>query len=272
MGDPVAHSLSPTIHQAAFEAMGIDWVSVGFHVTPPRLADAMRGMRGLDVAGMSVTMPHKSAVVAEMDELSSVAAKLGAVNCITNQAGRLVGDNTDGEGFLRALAEGTGMDIAGARCVVIGAGGAARAVILALGDVGAAEVAVVNRSADRAASAARLAGQAGRLGEPEDLYDADLVVQATPAGMAGVAGVSALPGIPLDALGPGKTVVDIVVNPPETELVLRARATGARAIGGLGMLVHQAAIAIERWTGTSPPVDAMWKAVDARGALGGDLR
>ncbi|HKY16103.1 MAG TPA: shikimate dehydrogenase, partial [Microthrixaceae bacterium] len=176
------HSLSPAIHQAAFAATGLDWTFVAFEVPPESLDAAIEGMRALGIAGLSVTMPHKEAVVDLVDELSPAARELGAVNCVADVDGRLVGHNTDGDGLMAAL-DAEGVDVAGRRVVVLGAGGAARAVVRSLALRGAEQVVVVNRSADRAARAAALAGEAGAVGGVESLSSADVVVNATPVGM-----------------------------------------------------------------------------------------
>ena len=154
MGEPIGHSLSPLLHNAAFDALGMDWVSVGFPVPDGTVPRAFDGIRALGIVGMSVTMPHKEAAAAAVDDCTAVARRLGAVNCVVREDGRLVGDSTDGPGFVAALHRGAAFDPAGARCVVLGAGGAARAVVLALADAGAASVVVVNRTRAKAEEAA----------------------------------------------------------------------------------------------------------------------
>jgi shikimate dehydrogenase len=266
IGDPVRHSLSPLLHNAAFDAMGLDWVSVAFPVAAGGVGDALVGMRALDIVGLSVTMPHKGDAASLVDERTPVAEGLGVVNCITQRHGYLVGDSTDGAGFLASLRRGAGFEPTGRRCAVIGAGGAARAVVLALADAGAREVVVVNRSPDRAREAAVLAGGGGRVGRPVDIADAELVVQATPVGMAGTAASDGpLPFDP-DLLHGGQVVADLVYHPMVTALLSAAEARGAVTVGGLGMLVHQAALAIERWTGQTAPVEEMWAAAKRRSA------
>jgi shikimate dehydrogenase len=264
IGDPIAHSLSPLLHNAAFDALGLDWVSVAFPVAAGAAETALRGMRALKIAGLSVTMPHKEAAFAAVNETTEVARRLGVVNCVSWRQGDLVGDSTDGEGFLAALRRAVGFDADAKRCLVIGAGGAARAVTLALADAGAAEVVVLNRTAARAESAAALAGPAGRVGSGADVARAELVVQATPIGMTGSdAGATDELPIDLDALHGGQVVVDLVYHPLETALLRAATKRGAVPVGGLGMLVHQAALALERWTGRDAPVEAMWAAAEA---------
>ena len=183
IGDPVGHSLSPLLHNTAFVEMGLDWVSVGFPVAAGQVEGALSGMRALGIAGLSVTMPHKDEVAVLVDRTTPVAARLAAVNCVTLIAGELVGSNTDGEGFVAALRHGDGFEPQGKKCLVVGAGGAARAVILALAEAGATDVIVVNRTESRANAAAALAGPVGRVGHPEEAATVDLVVNATPAGM-----------------------------------------------------------------------------------------
>ena len=189
IGDPVRHSLSPILHNAAFRACDLDWVYLAMEVRAGNGAAALRAMRTLGLGGMSVTMPHKADVAAAVDRLSPVARRLGAVNCVRWDGDELVGENTDGAGFLRSLAEDAGFDPSGRRCLVVGAGGAARAVVLALAEAGALEVGVLNRSADRAREAAELAGAGGRVIDPRErdgaTGEADLIVNATPIGMEG---------------------------------------------------------------------------------------
>jgi shikimate dehydrogenase len=267
IGDPIAHSLSPLLHNAAFDALGLDWVSLAFAVPAGRADAALTGMRALGLAGLSVTMPHKEQAFGCVDEPTAVARRLGAVNCVTRRDadGALVGDSTDGPGFLAALERAAGFDPRGRRCLVVGAGGAARAVVLALAEAGAAEVVVVNRTPARAEVAAALAGAVGRVGSGADVAHAELVVQATPVGMAALraAGAEALAFDP-DGLHPGQVVTDLVYLPAETPVLAAARARGATVVGGLGMLVHQAAMALGRWTGRTVPVEAMWAAAEAR--------
>jgi shikimate dehydrogenase len=260
IGSPVRHSLSPAMHNAAFAHLGLDWVYVACEVTPGHVDAALAGARALGFGGLSVTIPHKAAALAAVDEATEVAQAVGAVNTVVPGAGgRLVGDNTDGAGFLASLAD-EGFDPAGRVCAVLGAGGAARAVAHALAGAGAADVVVVNRTRARAEEVAALAGAAGRVGDPVDVRAADLVVNATPLGLAGGAGAQELPLDP-DLLGDGQLVVDLVPNPAVTPLLREARLRGARVAGGLGMLVHQGALAFELWTGRPAPVGVMRAAV-----------
>jgi shikimate dehydrogenase len=259
MGSPVAHSLSPAIHNAAFAATGADWVYVAFEVDEPGVGAAMAGVRALGIAGLSVTMPAKEAVARHVDERSSDADALGAVNCVAVRDGRLVGHNTDGAGFVDALQLDAGIGLDGLDAVVLGAGGAARAVVRALAGAGAARVTVVARNPDRGEVAARLAGEAGRVGAPVDVAGAAVVVNATPVGMGDDAG--ALPVDPTH-LGAGQVVVDLIYHPRRTALLVAAEAAGATPVDGLGMLVHQAAHQFRIWTGLDAPLVAMRAAAE----------
>jgi shikimate dehydrogenase len=263
IGDPVDHSLSPLLHNTAFAEMGLDWVSLGFPVSAGQAEPALAGMRALGIAGLSVTMPHKEAIASLVDRATPVATRLAAVNCVTLASGQLEGSNTDGEGFLAALRHGDGFDPRDRRCLVIGAGGAARAVVLALAEAGASEVIVVNRTESRAVVAAALAGTAGRVGHPEEAATAALVVNATPAGMDQPQLQSQPLPLDPDLLVAGQVVVDLVYHPASTPWLRAARDRGAVTHNGLGMLVHQAAAQLRTWTGQDPPVAAMWRAATA---------
>jgi shikimate dehydrogenase len=270
IGAPVRHSLSPLLHNTAFAALDLNWVSMAFEVRPGLVALALDGMQAFGITGLSVTMPHKAEVASLVDECSDVARRLGAVNCIVNEGGTLIGENTDGAGFVASLVHGARFDPFGKRCLVVGAGGAARAVVLALAEAGALEVAVLNRTAYRAEAAATLAGGVGRvvqLGDDAEVAQADLVVNATPVGMEGTASAHEHWLIPPTLLHQGQVVADLIYAPRPTPWLAAAAAAGATTLDGLGMLVHQAAAQLERWTGVSPPVQAMWQA--ANGALAG---
>jgi shikimate dehydrogenase len=265
IGSPARHSLSPTILNAGFAARGLDWVFVVHEVPPGQGEAAVAAVRTLGLGGLSVTMPHKAAAAAAVDERTPVAEALGAVNCVFWSGDRLVGDNTDGAGFVDALRLDEGIDPGGRACVVVGAGGAGRAVVRVLGAAGVAEVVVVNRSAEPARRAAALAGDGGRVGVPDDVAKADIVVNATPLGMAGAASTAPAPQLPFDPdlLRPGQVVVDLVYHPLTTPLLAEARRRGLTAVNGVGMLVHQAAHAFRRWTGEDAPVAAMAEAATA---------
>ena len=261
IGYPVRHSLSPVICQAAFDELGLDWIYAAFEVAPGEAVRALDHMRSRGMAGLSVTMPHKADVAAAVDHLSPAAAALGVVNCVGRDNNRLIGHNTDGAGFCDAL-RAEGVELAGIGCVVLGAGGAARAVVAELARRGAAEVAVMARRPDRAASAAELAGPAGTVAGPGDISQYRLVVNATPVGMAETEGAGNLPLDP-HLIHPGQHVAELVYNPLHTPLLAECQRRGVPASTGVGMLVHQAAHAVRIWTGAEPPVAAMTAAATA---------
>ncbi|MFM7068166.1 MAG: shikimate dehydrogenase [Actinomycetes bacterium] len=260
VGDPVRHSLSPIIHNAAFGAVGLDWVFVAFEVPTDRGGEIVPAMDLLGIDGLSVTMAHKAAVSSAVDDLTDVASRLESVNCVVRRHGRTTGTSTDGAGFLWGLQQDFDVDPAGLDCVVLGAGGAARAVAHALAGAGASSVGVVNRTRVRAERAAELAGSVGAVVSLDAVSGADLVVNATPVGMGG----DASSPVPAALLGAGQVVVDLVYHPADTPLMAVASAAGARAGNGLSMLVGQAAAAFELWTGEVAPTAVMLEAAAAQ--------
>jgi shikimate dehydrogenase len=253
IGDPVVHSRSPAIHNAAYAAMDLDWVFVAFRVPAGSAAAALSGARLMGIAGLNVTMPHKTDAAEACDVLSPTAAALGAVNTVVVRDGVLTGDSTDGEGLVRALRD-EGIDLGGSKILVLGAGGAGRAIAQSLGAYGA-RVTVAARRLDAALAAAALATD----GEAVDLErvgpavaEADVVVNATPIGMRGEA-----PPFDSDLLVGRRLVLDTVYAPVETPLLAAARARSVPAANGLGMLVHQAALAFEAFTGVAAPLAVM---------------
>lgn len=215
-------------------------------------------MATLGIGGMSVTMPHKGDVAAAVDQRTPAVEKLGFCNCVFRDGDSLIGDSTDGDGLVRSLKHDEGISVDGAATMVIGTGGAASAIIEALGRHGAADIVVTSRSPQRAAGAARLANNA-RAGSVDDAAKVDLIVNASPVGMAGGPAPDDLP-LDLDLLTDRHTVVDIVYQPRVTPLLAAAGERGAVTVNGVGMLVHQAALAFERWTGEPAPIDTMLKA------------
>jgi len=270
-GCPIAHTVSPAMHNAAFAALGLDWCYLPFLVQPERLEAAVRGLPALGIRGVNVTIPHKGAVLPLLDELEEQARLIGAVNTIDQREGKLKGYNTDGEGFLRAL-RGAGFEPAGCRAVVLGAGGSARAVTAALIQAGAREICLVCRTLSRGEAAARGLRSRGTGSvavlpwEPASmeaaLGQAELLVNATPIGMHPQPEASPVPG---SLLRPGLAVFDLVFNPAETRLVREAEKRGARGVGGVVMLVQQGAISFQLWTGRAAPLEIMERA--ARQAL-----
>lgn len=275
IGRPVAHSLSPLMHNRAFAHSGLDWVYVPFEVSGDALATAVSGVRALSIRGVNVTVPHKTAVVSLVDELTPQAAAAGAVNTIVNRDGHLIGDNTDGVGFVRSLTDEADFDPRGARVVVLGAGGAARAIAVELARAGCARVVIANRTERKARELARLTERHGvdavalpleREALAPEIDAADLLVQTTTLGMAGNR------EMPVDdeLLQPRLLVADIVYTPLMTPLLRAAKARGCAVVPGWGMLLYQGVEAFERWTGVPAPVSVMREVLLA--ALEGERR
>lgn len=272
IGWPVSHSISPPMHNAAFQSMGLDWCYIPLPVAtenPGTIGEAVRGLPALGLRGANVTVPHKQAVMPHLDWLTPAAQAIGAVNTIRVETdGQLSGDNTDARGFIADLRDHD-VVLEGKRVVVLGAGGSARAVVFGLAEAGCASVAILNRTAQKAHDLAmdirtffpfcRLSGH-----DPKDLAlmagEADLIVNCTSLGMT--PNVDTTPWDEGIAFRPDQVVYDLVYNPPHTPLLQKATADGAHGINGLGMLIWQGAIAFERWTGQMPPVDVMRAAVE----------
>lgn len=267
IGHPVAHSLSPVFQQAAFEACGLEARYERWDTPAEALAGRLVSLRDPKYLGANVTIPHKEAVIPLLDELGGQAARMGAVNTIVNREGRLFGFNTDGPGFVAAVRNEAAFDPAGRRCLLLGAGGAARGIAFALADARAAAVAIWNRSPERAERLARDVAASGAevapAAEPSP-SGFDLVVNCTSLGMHGTGTEAELPCDPAQA-APGALFVDIVYAPEHTAWLQAARAAGVRTLGGLPMLIYQGALAFELWTGVHAPVETMFEA--ARKAL-----
>jgi shikimate dehydrogenase len=265
IGHPVGHSISPVFQQAAFDALGLPIRYERWDTPPAELAATIENLRWGDRLGANVTVPHKEAVLAYLDVLSEEAQQTGAVNTIVRRDGRLEGHNTDIAGFEAALREDGGFDPRDARALVLGAGGAARAVIWALLQGGATRVSLWNRTPERAdALAGALDPTRRRLrvvddGVGEAAADATLIVNCTTLGMAGGPGAARSPLLEAE-IPSGALVFDIVANPLETPLLAAARARGCRTLGGLAMLVRQGATGFELWTGRPAPLAVMFDA------------
>ena len=254
LGWPLEHTLSPAIHNAAFRRLGMDCVYYAWPVAPEDLADAIRGIRALGALGANVTMPHKQAVVEHLDDISGDAQELGAVNTIQLYGSKLIGHNTDVAGFREFLEGDAGVKLEGRRALVLGAGGAARAVVKALAEAGATSVTVAARNEEKGAEAAKFAAGGDVIEWSLAVAasaEADVVVNATPLGGDGE---NPLPGAPFHS---GQVVVDLLYTPPTTALLRTARSAGAQGWGGLGMLVHQAAASFRIWTGHEPALQVM---------------
>ena len=268
IGDPVEHSRSPQMHNAAFAKAGLDYVYVPFHVLPNDLAAAIAGFQAINVVGINVTLPHKQAVISHLTSISWEAELIGAVNTLTFTDEGIHGDNTDAPGVLRALEENSNMSVpVGENVVILGAGGAARAVVVALALAGVASITIANRTVERAVALAEEMGQkTGVSMRGLGLTDAQLSVAVRESLLLiNTATVSMDTTHPLlisaDWLQPGTIVYDIVYTPPVTPLMRAAAARGCETLGGIGMLVHQGAIAFEKWTGIAPCTETMHQAL-----------
>ncbi|BBO69597.1 shikimate dehydrogenase (NADP(+)) [Desulfosarcina alkanivorans] len=253
IGDPIAHSLSPVMHNAAFRRIGHNGVYVAFRVTD--LPGAVAGIRALNLHGCSVTIPHKVAIMGLLDHVDPLARQIGAVNTIVNDAGRLYGFNSDSPGAMAALLEKT--PVAHRRVAVVGAGGAARALAHGVTAYGG-RLTIVNRSDDRGR---RLAGELDCDFCPLADFSGvgyDILVNTTPVGMT--PHTDRMP-VAHACLRPGMTVMDIVYHPLETRLLKAAREAGCTVVDGVAMFVHQGACQLERWTGKKAPVQLMKKTV-----------
>ena len=271
IGDPVEHSVSPAMHNAAFSSLGLDYIYLPFRVARDNLTKAIDGLKVLNIRGLNVTIPHKVAVIPLLDEMEPLAQKIGAVNTIANDKGRLKGYNTDAGGFLKALLE-RGIEPRGKKVVVLGAGGASRAISFTLAERGA-EIVILNRrlemdwAVELASSISQFSAREVKALELNDknlssvLEAADILVNATSVGMSPNSNNSPLPA---RLLKPELVVFDVVYNPLKTRLLAEAEAAGAETISGIDMLVWQGVLAFELWTGAKAPIDIMKaKAIEA---------
>ncbi len=252
LGWPLEFTLSPAIHGAAFRRSGLDWIYLPWPVPPERLSDAVAGLRALGAMGANVTIPHKETVVPLIDEISGDARAVSAVNTIQVVGDKLIGHNTDVDGFREFVVGDAGIAIGGRSVLVLGAGGAARAVVAAASDLGAREIVVAARRAQQGADVIRLVATGSARSEKWDrvaelVVEADVVVNATPL------------RDPVSEADwkPGQVAIDLVYHPPITPFMESARAKGALAWGGLGMLIRQAAASFRIWTGQDPPLGVM---------------
>ena len=266
IGYPLGHSISPAFQQAALDELEIDARYVTWPTTPEELEARVDFLRASDVLGANVTVPHKQAVMPMLDEILPVAESIGAVNTIINRDGLLIGANTDASGFTRSLEEEAKFSAARKRALIVGAGGAARAVAFGLAWEGVSELVIVNRTAERAVELARDVSETTatdtRGGGYEDVLtdeSFDLIVNSTSVGMAGGPEPAGMPPIE-SLLKRGVLVCDLVYNPQVTPLLSLARERGAWVLGGLGMLVYQGASSFEFWTEQAPPEDIMYAA------------
>lgn len=264
-GQPVAGNPTQYMIEKAFAHHGLDWRYLTLEVAPEDLADAVRGLRAMGFRGGNITAPHKVAVLEHLDRLSAAAALMGAVNCIVREGRELVGENTDGKGFLQSL-RGV-VDPAGKRAVVLGAGGAARAITVELALAGAEHITVVNRSVERGQALVDLLNAKTQTpaafvpweGEYAVPAETHVLVQATSIGLND--GAERVP-VDLSQATSETVAADVIASPPDTRFLKQARERGLKTIDGLGMIVHQGAIGFELWTGIEPDVAVMREAVE----------
>ncbi|MBD3181119.1 shikimate dehydrogenase [Candidatus Poribacteria bacterium] len=268
IGDPVEHSRSPQMQNAAFREMGLDYIYVPFHVLPENLAEAVEGFKATKVRGINVTLPHKKNMLPLMDSISREAELIGAVNTLVFDDGQVSGHNTDARGFVASLQEEGIEELKGKNVVVLGAGGAARAVVVGLALQAVDEIIIANRTTEKAVQLAKDMSSGTGVSMkgisikdpnlPEYMAKSDLLVSTITAGMD--------PSIPLvideEWFHDDLVVCDIVYTPPETNLLKAAAKRGLKTVGGMGMLVHQGAISFELWTSKYPPVKTMRKALE----------
>lgn len=253
VGSPLGHTLSPAMQNAAFEEVGLNAVYLAFETKEIR--GCLAGVRALGIKGLSVTIPHKSSVIPFLDRVDGLAEKIGAVNTIVNNRGKMIGYNTDAMGAFKALEEKT--DISGKTCLIIGAGGAARAIGYILKENGA-DIVIGNRTPERGKALAEALGCPFLSLDKLENSEADILIQTTPVGMAPLTDQSP---VPEKVFKKGMVVMDIIYHPLETRLLSIAREKGCLTIGGLGMFVHQGAEQFRLWTGLEPPIEVMTRAV-----------
>ena len=270
LGYPVAHSLSPRMQNAAFDALGLDIKYVPLEVKPDDLSAAVAGLRVMNFIGANVTIPHKVPVVGLMDRLEGAASITGAVNTIVNRDGVLSGYNTDGSGFIRSLEEVKKSDYRSTCALLLGAGGAARSIAVALAEKGIASLVIINRTLSRAQGLADLITRnfpdlKVEIGTPDQaneglVADCKIVINATSIGLEGDL---KMPSLPVDKLTKDHVVCDIIyTQSQDTPLLSAARGKGASTLGGLGMLLHQGEAAMPLWTGVDPPIEVMREAIE----------
>jgi shikimate dehydrogenase len=265
-GDPIAENPTGVMQEAAFRALDLNWRYLTIEVHAADLAAAMAGMRAMNFRGINLTIPHKVEVLRHLDEIAPDAALIGAVNTVRRDGDRLVGENTDGKGFLHSL-QAVPIDPRGRRVVILGAGGAAKAIAVELALAGALHITVVNRSVERgralADGLARIAGTSSDFQPWVSTHrvpdGTEILVNATSIGL--FPGIEAVPEVDFATIRPGMVVCDVIPNPPRTRFLAMAEERGATTLDGLGMLVYQGAIAFTMWTGREAPTDVMHRAL-----------
>ena len=266
-GHPVAENPTIVMQEAAFEATGLNWRYLTIEVYPEELENAVKGLRAMNMRGINLTIPHKVEVLKYLDEVAPDAALIGAVNTVRREGKKLIGENTDGKGFLRSLKEDAKIDPAGKQAVILGAGGAARAIGVELALAGAKQITIVNRTTARGRELVKLLNEKTKTsanfvewdGKFEVPPETDILVNATSIGL--FPDIEAKPNIAYGGIRSEMIVCDVIPNPPDTAFLREAEARGAITLNGLGMLVYQGAIGFTMWTGLDAPVDAMYEAL-----------
>jgi shikimate dehydrogenase len=269
-GHPVRHSLSPIMHNAAFGKLNLDCVYVAFDIHPNNLESTTRAIKSMGISGVNVTIPHKERIIPFLDGTAPEVALTGAVNTVKNEDGKLTGYNTDVQGFLMAIKEDLGVTPNGLRIFLLGAGGAARAVLTALCMTGASEIYLINRTLHKATALASefkksykdISIESYALEDTgsveQSLTAADLLINASSTGMEGAASIE----LKLESLPKRSLVYDLVYKPRQTALLKKASKLGLKSAGGISMLLYQGAKSLEIWTGETAPVDEMRKAIE----------
>ncbi len=267
-GYPVAENPSVVMQEAGFRALGLNWRYLTVEVFETDLEDAIKGLRAFNMKGVNLTMPHKVAVLKYLDDIAPDAMIMGAVNTIVRKGKQLIGENTDGKGFLTALTQDGNMDPSGKRVVILGAGGAARAITVELALAGASKITVVNRTAERGETLVSILNDNTKTEAAfvpwEDTYeissDTDIVVNTTSIGF--FPDISTKPDVSYETITNRMIVCDVIPNPPHTPFLKEAEKRGAKTLDGQGMVVYQGAIGFTLWTGLEAPVEAMKKALE----------
>ncbi len=267
-GHPVSENPTVLMIEAAFRELGLNWRYVNFEVLPQDLEAAVAGLRAMNFKGINLTIPHKVEVLQYLDEIAPDAKLMGAVNTVRREGDRLIGENTDGKGFLRSIREDAGIDPAGKRVVFLGAGGAARAMTVEMALAGAENIIIVNRSANRGESLAQLLNDQtpaeAQFVHWDQIFSVpegtDVLVNSTSIGL--YPNVDDRPDIDYDSIASSMVVCDVIPNPPHTPFLQEAEKRGAKTLDGLGMLVGQGAIGLKMWTGHDAPVSVMRKALE----------
>lgn len=262
-GYPVAENPTVVMQEAAFKAVGLNWRYLTIEVKPDDLATAMAALKAFNMRGINLTIPHKVAVVQYLDEVAADAELMGAVNTVRIEEGRLIGENTDGKGFLRSLRTGAGCNPTGKHAVVLGAGGAARAITVELALAGASQIDIVNRTSRKGLDLVELLNTKTLTEAAYHVWErpfslppgTDILVNATSIGL--YPNIADRPDIDYDSISPDMIVCDVIPNPPQTPFLKAASKRGATMLDGLGMLVYQGAIGFEMWTGHDAPVEVM---------------